>query len=111
MFLMGDEVRRTQLGNNKAYRQDNEGTWFDWSLVKKRADVRRFVELLIARRLLRHTNAERQRMILTHLISGGFKDWVSSWINRAGATGRITAFSAELAKEDMLTFAIFNAYC
>ncbi len=49
MFLMGDEVRRTQHGNNNAYCQDNESNWFDWSLVKKHADVCRFVKLLIAR--------------------------------------------------------------
>ena len=29
---MGDEVRRTQRGNNNAYCQDNEISWLDWSL-------------------------------------------------------------------------------
>ena len=43
MILMGDEVRRTQQGNNNAYCQDNETSWFDWSLVAKHADVHRFV--------------------------------------------------------------------
>src|SRR5262249_16339434 len=38
MLLMGDEVRRTQLGNNNAYCHDNETNWFDWSLVSKHAD-------------------------------------------------------------------------
>src|SRR5256884_458297 len=33
MFLMGDEVRRTQHGNNNAYCQDNETNWYDWSLL------------------------------------------------------------------------------
>ena len=33
MMLMGDEVRRTQHGNNNAYCQDNETSWFDWRLV------------------------------------------------------------------------------
>ena len=32
MLLMGDEVRRTQSGNNNAYCQDNELSWFDWRL-------------------------------------------------------------------------------
>ena len=32
MLLMGDEVRRTQHGNNNAYCQDNEISWFDWGL-------------------------------------------------------------------------------
>ena len=43
MILMGDEVRRTQGGNNNAYCHDNESNWFDWSLVEKHADVHRFV--------------------------------------------------------------------
>ena len=50
MILMGDEVRRTQGGNNNAYCHDDESTWFDWSLVEKHADVHRFVTLLAARR-------------------------------------------------------------
>lgn len=33
MMSMGDEVRRTQLGNNNAYCQDDETSWFDWTLV------------------------------------------------------------------------------
>ena len=43
MILMGDEVRRTQRGNNNAYCQDDETSWFDWTLVEKHADVHRFV--------------------------------------------------------------------
>jgi isoamylase len=39
MMLMGDEVRRTQNGNNNAYCQDNETSWFDWTLLATRADV------------------------------------------------------------------------
>ena len=39
MILMGDEVRRTQRGNNNAYCQDNEISWFDWTLLSKHADV------------------------------------------------------------------------
>ncbi len=51
MLLMGDEVRRTQKGNNNAYCQDNELSWFDWSLVDQHADVRRFAKLMIESRL------------------------------------------------------------
>ena len=49
MILMGDEIRRTQGGNNNDYCQDNETNWFDWSLLEKHADVHRFVTLLNAR--------------------------------------------------------------
>ena len=40
---MGDEVRRTQGGNNNAYCQDNEISWFDWNLVERHPDIHRFV--------------------------------------------------------------------
>ena len=40
MMLMGDEVRQTQLGNNNAYCQDNEITWFDWTRAEEHADLR-----------------------------------------------------------------------
>ena len=51
MIGMGDEVRRTQLGNNNPYCQDNEITWFDWSLTHRYADIHRFVRGLIDVRL------------------------------------------------------------
>jgi glycogen operon protein len=112
MFLMGDEVRRTQHGNNNAYCQDNEANWFDWSLIKKHADVHRFVKLLIARRLLRDTSAERQRKTLTQVISEGFKGWHGVKLHQPdwSDSSHSIAFSAELAREDLLMFAIFNAY-
>ncbi len=47
MLLMGDEVRRTQLGNNNAYCQDNEISWFDWDAVKRHEGLLRFVQGLI----------------------------------------------------------------
>ena len=43
MILMGDEVRRTQHGNNNAYCQDSEMSWFDWDLPARHADLHRFV--------------------------------------------------------------------
>ncbi|WP_299018823.1 glycogen debranching protein GlgX [uncultured Photobacterium sp.] len=46
MICMGDEVRRTQQGNNNAYCQDNDISWFDWRFVDKHADMHRFVMLL-----------------------------------------------------------------
>ena len=47
MLLMGDEVRRTQHGNNNAYCQDNEISWFDWTLLDKHTGLLRFVKGLI----------------------------------------------------------------
>jgi len=45
---MGDEVRRSQGGNNNTYCQDNETGWFDWELVKKNNDLFNFVRGLIS---------------------------------------------------------------
>ena len=48
MILAGDEVRRTQKGNNNPYCQNNEISWFDWDLVEKNSDILRFFKLMIA---------------------------------------------------------------
>ncbi len=48
MLLMGDEVRRSQQGNNNAYCQDSELSWFDWHNVKRHADLLGFVKKIIS---------------------------------------------------------------
>jgi isoamylase len=48
MILSGDETGRSQQGNNNTYCQDNELSWFDWSLVDDNAELLRFVRLMIA---------------------------------------------------------------
>jgi glycogen operon protein len=47
MLLMGDEVRRTQQGNNNAYCHDSELSWFDWSAVEREHEILRFTQNLI----------------------------------------------------------------
>jgi glycogen operon protein len=47
MLLGGDEMGRTQRGNNNAYCQDNEVSWFDWSLVEKNQDLVTLVSWLV----------------------------------------------------------------
>ncbi len=47
MLLMGDEMCRTQCGNNNAYCQDNEISWLDWRLLDRHRDLHRFVKMLI----------------------------------------------------------------
>jgi isoamylase len=48
MFVAGDEIRRTQRGNNNAYCQDNEISWFDWQLAEKNQEMFRFFKQMIA---------------------------------------------------------------
>ena len=47
MLLMGDEIRRTQKGNNNAYSQDNEISWFDWELLETQSSLLRFTKEMI----------------------------------------------------------------
>jgi isoamylase len=50
MFVMGDEVRRSQDGNNNTWCQNNQLGWFDWSLPQRHSGMLRFWSLLIAAR-------------------------------------------------------------
>ena len=63
MLLFGDECRRTQGGNNNAWCQDNETSWFDWGLVERNVDLLRFARGLI--RFRRQNPAVRRRWFLT----------------------------------------------
>jgi isoamylase len=58
MILAGDESRRTQGGNNNAYRQNNETSWVDWELMQRNQALLRFWRLLIAFRK-RHSSLRR----------------------------------------------------
>ena len=48
MILAGDEIGRTQQGNNNAYCQDNEISWVDWRMAESNAGLLRFFQLMIA---------------------------------------------------------------
>ena len=86
MLSMGDEVQRTQGGNNNAYCQDNETSWFNWDDVPRHADFLRFVRELIAFTQQRNAfqqehfwttvsgNASRTRLTW-HGVNLGQPDW------------------------------------
>ena len=59
MLLGGDEMLRTQRGNNNAWCQDNEISWLDWSLLEQNADFHRFVRQMIALRKRHHVLRRR----------------------------------------------------
>jgi len=62
MILSGDEVLRSQHGNNNCYCQDNELSWFNWDLVKRNKEMFRFVKEMIAFRK-RHPSLIRRRFV------------------------------------------------
>jgi glycogen operon protein len=112
MILMGDEVRRTQRGNNNAYCHDDDINWFDWTLVAKHADVHRFVTLLNERRLLRDMEHERQRISLAQLIRQTNKSWHGVKVGQPdwSPQSHSIAFGGEVPKERRFFYMILNAY-
>jgi len=112
MMLMGDEARRTQAGNNNAYCQDNQTSWFDWTLLAKHADVQRFVTLLNARRRLREFEPEKQRICLNQLLRGANWAWNGVKLKQPdwSATSHSVALTLEIRRKKMLVHLLLNAY-
>jgi glycogen operon protein len=83
MLLAGDEIGRTQRGNNNAYCQDNEISWFDWEHIRPEdRDLRRFVRYLIHLRR-RHRVFSRPRFFRGEVLSeAGVKD--ITWVTPSG---------------------------
>ena len=112
MILMGDEVRRTQRGNNNAYCHDDPTNWFDWALPEKHADVLRFLRLLCGRRALRSTEHESRRLTLGQLIHRANKAWHGVKLDHPdwGDDSHSIAVTTELIVEGLLVHLILNAY-
>lgn len=112
MILMGDEARRTQFGNNNAYCQDNETSWFDWRLLAKHADIHRFVTLLSARRGLRKPEIERQRISLNRLLRGTNLTWHGIKVGQPDwqKSSHSIALTVEMPDESVIVHLLANAY-
>ncbi|MBN1422035.1 MAG: glycogen debranching protein GlgX [Planctomycetes bacterium] len=119
MILMGDEALRTQGGNNNAYCQDNETSWFDWRACDQNADFLRFARLAIAFRRA-HPILRRERFfsapadghpaeITWHGLGVGEPDWSpeSRWI-AFHLAGKASADPE--AEEDTDLYVILNAH-
>jgi isoamylase len=112
MFLMGDEVRRSQRGNNNAYCQDNDASWLDWTLLSKHADIHRFVKLLIERRVIRDLEHEHQRASLTQVLRESKHALHGVKLNQPdwSPLSHSFAISGELKNEAVFAHIIFNAH-
>lgn len=113
MLLMGDEIRRTQLGNNNAYCQDNETSWFDWDLVNEHAALHRFVKMLINFRTKRDLGTnymdlslieylQNERIIHWNGVKLGQPDW--------SYTSHSLACTSMTKSGDSILHLICNAY-
>ncbi len=112
MILMGDEVRRTQRGNNNAYCQDNEISWFDWTLLKKHKEIFRFVQLLCEQRSRRDSSHEKERIELTEMLRRSSKAWHGIQANRPDWSDNSLsiAFSGEFRQQGLLIYLALNAH-
>jgi isoamylase len=85
MFAAGDEVGRSQKGNNNAYCQDNEISWFDWSLVTKHSELLRYFRNMIRFRKM-HAAVRRGQFFNGSVNERGLKDvsWHGTKLNHPG---------------------------
>ena len=82
MLVAGDEMGRTQSGNNNAYCQDNGISWVDWSLAKSNADLVAFARLVFQLRR-RNPVLRRHSFFTGRTVESGVKD--VTWVRPDGA--------------------------
>jgi len=112
MLLMGDEVRRTQGGNNNAYCHDHEIGWLDWSLLDRHTDLHRFVKLLNRFRRWRDVVAETGRLSLNVLLRRVAVEWHGVTLGRPDWSdhSHSLAFTLRSLHDRYLLHGMLNAY-
>jgi isoamylase len=109
---MGDEVCRTQMGNNNAYCQDNELSWLDWSLLDKHADIHRFVKQLIRLRRIFYSWDQKPSPTLNqyfqqlHIEYHGVKLYHPDW----GQDSHSLAILVSMPHRPYVIYFIFHSY-
>jgi glycogen operon protein len=111
MLLMGDEVARSQGGNNNAYCHDNELSWFDWGLVGRNAGLFAFTRRLIAfrkahpalRRRQHFHHSDDKHAGLPDLSFHGTRAWRPEWAGWSRALGMLLcgAYAPGEADDDL----------
>jgi glycogen operon protein len=114
MLLSGDEVRRTQKGNNNAYCQNNEISWTDWGLLRKHCDVFRFWRLMIGFRK-RHPALHHARFFEGKVNERGLPDvsWHGCQLGRPGwddPNARVLAFTLGGSGDEADIHAVLNMH-
>ena len=112
MLLMGDEVRRTQKGNNNAFCQDSEISWFDWSLLQRHGDIHRFVKALNRFRQRRDVVAEMTAPSLNQLLRRAPIEWHGVALNHPDWSdhSHSIAFTLRSWRARILLHGMLNAY-
>jgi isoamylase len=111
MLLMGDEVRRTQRGNNNAYCQDNDISWYDWSLLQKHPNIHRFVKTLIEIRR-RQTESVLPNLTLNQLLARARIQCHGTSLNQPDWSNQShsLALAASSVAADLDLYLILNAH-
>jgi glycogen operon protein len=110
MLLMGDEVRRTQLGNNNAYCQDNEISWLDWTFLAQHAGIHLFVCRLVRFRLELYIFKEIHGLSLTELLRLARIDWHGTRLHAPDNGQDSHTLAVEVAGTREAIYCISNAY-
>ena len=82
MILGGDELSRTQRGNNNAYCQDNEISWSDWNLDERRCEFLEFARRIVRLRREHPVFSRRRFVRADALTPEGLKEII--WLNPEG---------------------------
>lgn len=110
MLLMGDEVRRTQYGNNNAYCQDNEISWFDWDLLDEHVDIHRFVKRLIRLRQELDVFTAEHGLCLTDLLERAHIQWHGVKLHQPNWSKNSHSLSFTVRGRRFFFQVILNAY-
>jgi isoamylase len=112
MLLMGDEMRRSQKGNNNAYCQDNEISWLNWNLLKQHAEIHRFVRMMVAFRARRDVVIENARLSLNQLLEQARIEWHGTALNRPDWSddSHSIAFTVQSLRGRFTIHVMLNAY-
>jgi glycogen operon protein len=96
MLAAGDEMGRTQQGNNNAYCQDNELSWVDWRLDDEREEMLAFTRRVMALRRL-HPVFRRRRFLQGSAPQGATGKDVT-WLTPAGAEMTVVEWNQDFAR-------------
>jgi glycogen operon protein len=114
MFVAGDEIGRSQQGNNNPYCQDNEISWFDWTLIQKNAELLRFCRGMVHFRKA-HAALRRDQFFDGSMNERGLKDvsWHGTQLDHPGwdeADARALAMTLAGLDGDCDLHVMFNMF-
>ncbi len=117
MMFGGDEFLRSQRGNNNAYCQDNDVSWYDWGLAKKNADFLKFCRQIIA--MVKKYRALQMRRYSSGYLSSELirfrYEWFGrdlkepAWDNPEEKALSLYLYAQEKGRKEYGFFGIFNA--